>query len=167
MTSRVPEHLADEQRALEAEIRAAFAGVTREGGISWSEADVIDDGGTEEEQAAARARDCESSWEALVDDPDWNDDTAPNFSFLDPIGFRYYIAPAMVRSVRRGWGTIDNHLDLSWRHDKSIAARFSADQARAIMRFARFMMAVCEAEGNEYERGQWRSLLVSWAKRRW
>lgn len=165
MTWRVPEHLADEQRAVEAEIRAAFAGVTREGGISWSEADVIDAYGTEEQRTAARAFDRESSWEDLIDDPLWVDDSASNFSFLDPIGFRFYIAPAMIRSVRRGWGTIDFQLDLSNTFNKRMVARLNADQARAIMRFARFMIAAGDAEGDELTRAEWQGVLDSWMKR--
>lgn len=48
MTSFVPKHLEEEQAAVEAQIRAAFKGVTRDGGVSWSEAESIDMYETEE-----------------------------------------------------------------------------------------------------------------------
>lgn len=91
-----------------------FRGVTRAGGVSWSEAVVIDDYGSDEQRAAARAADLESSWEQLVDDPEWDQHRGTGgFSFLDPIGFRYYIAPALIRELRHDEGTqgpIDFHL---------------------------------------------------------
>jgi hypothetical protein len=83
------------------EIYVAFKGVTREGGVSWSETLVIDSDGTMDQRLFERERDTEQSWEDLVDDPTWNADIGiGGFSFLDPIGFRYYIAPAMVRELR-------------------------------------------------------------------
>jgi hypothetical protein len=57
-----PQPLAAEQRQLEAAIRDAFRAVDRRGGISWSEADAIDNYASDEERAAARARDTEPSW---------------------------------------------------------------------------------------------------------
>ncbi len=103
MTSFVPKHLEEEQVAVEAQIRAAFKGVTRDGGISWSETDSIDLHETEEQQAAARASDAEQCWEDLVDDPNWDEGIGVGgFTFLDAIGYRYYIAPAMIRSLYNG-----------------------------------------------------------------
>ncbi len=83
------------------EIYDAFGDVSREGGVSWSESVVLDDYGDEEECAEARASDKEAHWSQLVDDPSWRCTLGTGgFSFLDPIGFRYYLAPVLVRYVR-------------------------------------------------------------------
>ena len=42
-------------------VKTEFADVTREGGVSWSEGYVIDDYGSKEERAAARAKDKDQS----------------------------------------------------------------------------------------------------------
>jgi hypothetical protein len=90
------------REALIAKIFQDFAGVTRVGGISWSEASARDDYKTsEKELAEAGSRDTESSWEELVDsDNFWPEVLHGGFNFLDPIGFHYYLAPAMVRGLR-------------------------------------------------------------------
>jgi hypothetical protein len=144
-------------RDLEAQIRKVFHGVTREGGISWSEARVLDDyccyeWGVNAEhdrmRREARAKDTEESWEELVYDLNWR--TAPsggNWSFLDPIGFRYYLAAALVRyCVRRDLGDeLELMLDFPQRSDlpdSQTGKRLSlctADQFRAIARFVRLM----------------------------
>lgn len=92
--------LETEREALIAEIYAAFKDVSREGGVSRFEAFVIDDRGSDEECAAARARDTDTSWTELVDDPGWQSPGV--FSFLDAIGFRYYLPVVLVRTLRTG-----------------------------------------------------------------
>lgn len=95
-------HLASQRVAVEAMIRAAFAGVTREGGTSWTESMIIDDLGDDAACERARRSDREPNWDALIDDPDWFDDPGSGgFNFLDPVGYRYYLAPKMVRCLRR------------------------------------------------------------------
>lgn len=138
MDSSVPEHLIKEQEAVEAQIRAAFKGVTREGGISWSESRVVDGYGLEEERAAARALDTEQSWEELVDNPKWHEGFGVGgFCFLDAVGFRYYIAPAMIRWTRRGEGE-------AFTLERPVAGcldLITPEQGLAIARFVRFMIA--------------------------
>jgi hypothetical protein len=143
MASQVPEHLIQEQQAVEAQIHEAFRGVTRTGGWSWSEARVIDAFGTEEEMIAAQDQDHERCWEDLVDDPDWDESPGMGgFNFLDDISYAYYIAPAMIRCTRRGHGesigyalTVDSDLG------RLLVSRINPIQARAIARFVRFMIA--------------------------
>jgi hypothetical protein len=154
--SSVPEHLRDEQRAVEAQIRAAFKGVTRVGGISWSEADVIDGYGTDEQQAAARAKDMERSWEDLVDDPDWKEGFGSGgFSFLDGIGKRYYIAPAMIRCARRGGGECVGYA--LERPLNAFVALLNPEQAMAIARFVRFMITTHAAENDDIYGESWQN----------
>ena len=95
------EYLHRERALLIAEIHDAFKDVTREGGVSWNEAYAIDDYASDEECAKAREMDTDISWQELVDDPDWRPTAGSGgFSFLDPIGFRYYLAPMLIRSLR-------------------------------------------------------------------
>lgn len=87
-----------------AEVHEAFRDVSREGGVSWSEAEVIDFYGDPDECEAARKSDRDTHWSQLLDDPNWN--SAPGvggFWFLDAIGFRYYLPAVMIRSLRSGF----------------------------------------------------------------
>lgn len=136
--------LETERQAVEAAIRAAFAGVDRAGGVSWTEADVIDDWGTDEERAEARALDKERSWESLVDDPTWDHEIGGGrFSFLDPIGFRYYMAPAMIRCARSGHGEFTSYaLSVDGNFKRRLVSLFTPAQASATARFIRYMIRV-------------------------
>jgi hypothetical protein len=86
------------KQALIEEITKAFAGGSREGGVSLSEAWVIDDYGSDEERAEARARDTDKRWEE-VPDKDIHFGYS-YFSFLDDIGFAYYIPAYMTWYLR-------------------------------------------------------------------
>ena len=86
------------KQALIEKITQAFEGVSREGGVSLSEAWVIDDYGSDEERAEARARDSDKKWEE-VPDKDIHFGYSC-FSFLDDIGFAYYIPAYMTWYLR-------------------------------------------------------------------
>ena len=150
----VPEHLVNEQQAVEADIRAAFKGVSREGGISWSEADVIDGYGTVEERESARALDKDRTWEELIDGPRWSDFVS-NWCFLDPIGFRYYIAPAMIGCSRDGHGDAVAYALTINPYREEMIGLIDETQARAIARFVRFMVATCEARDDHIDAEDW------------
>ena len=95
-----PEMIAERDDLL-AEIDAAFDGVTREGGISWSEAAVWGCGRSIEQEARVRASDTEERWQDLVDDEEWEDGEGFSSSaFLDAIGYRYYLPATILRCVR-------------------------------------------------------------------
>ncbi len=86
-----------------AEIHETFKDVSREGGVSWNESKVIDLYGGPDEREEARRADTETHWSQLVDDANWS--VLPGvggFNFLDEIGFRYYLPPAMIRCVQSG-----------------------------------------------------------------
>ncbi|MBC7770963.1 MAG: hypothetical protein H7210_00575 [Pyrinomonadaceae bacterium] len=157
MTEGIPANLLAEQRAVEAQIREAFHGISRVGGISWSESDVVDNCGSEAELAAANAQDTERCWEDLIDDPNWDVDGGfGGFSFLDPIGFAYYIAPAMVRSCRNGGGEpIVHALTVNERFQKKLVSRLSARQAQTIARFVRLMIAIHKSANGETYGDAW------------
>jgi hypothetical protein len=98
------------------------------GGVSWSESDVGDDWGSEAKLAAANAKDTEQCWEDLVDDPKWFEDGGRgSFSFLDPVGHTYYIAPAMIRCCRAGEDErVCSSLDINDNYKRKNSLRYSA-----------------------------------------
>ena len=84
------------------EIHAAFAGVSRTGGVSWGESFVHDLYGNPGNLPGAFP-DSDKNWTELVHEPEW--DPSPGvggFSFMDPIGFRYYLPAAMIRCLMSG-----------------------------------------------------------------
>lgn len=100
--STLPVALRIERDALIAEIYAAFDDVSREGGVSWSEADVIDAYGSDEQCAEARESDTDRNWTELIDVEAWTGGIhyCSNWSFLDPVGFRYYLPAGLIQSLR-------------------------------------------------------------------
>lgn len=89
--------------AILAEIDAAFAGASREGGMSWSQSKVADNYGDEKEYATAGAMDRDRDWHEVAADSDWRLESGiGGFSFLDPIGYRYYLPAAMTVAARTG-----------------------------------------------------------------
>ncbi len=94
----LPPFVRAERDSLLKEIDAAFAGVTREGGVSWSHSAVIDAYGGWPLEPEHDVR-----WHDLVDDPDWNPSPGlGGFGFLDAVGFRYYLPVQMIRCVHDG-----------------------------------------------------------------
>jgi hypothetical protein len=158
VAERLPEHLREEATQVEEQIRRAFHGVTRDGGLSWSGALVADRHGSPEEIVAAAAQDKDSCWEDLVDDPDWDEEPGMGgFNFLDPIGYRYYIAPAMIRCTRRGYGEFVGYaLEIDGPFREEVVSAITEPQARAIARFVRFMIVTHAAEGDEIYGDSWR-----------
>ena len=99
-------------------IYAVFAGVTREGGVSWSEADFLDGPPRKiADRLKYRANDNDENWESLVEDPKFKFGPGiGGLGFLDAVGFRYYLAPSMIRALR-GEDRLDLEHFLRWRHD--------------------------------------------------
>ncbi|MBL8059939.1 MAG: hypothetical protein JNK63_04390 [Chthonomonas sp.] len=101
----------ERREQLIAKLYSVFAAVTREGGVSWSEAEYLD--GPPRKMAdrlKVRAKDKEKSWHDLIDDPNFN--PIRGFSFLDSIGFRYYMVPTMIRELKgREERALDFYLD--------------------------------------------------------
>jgi hypothetical protein len=78
-------------------IEEAFDGVERGVGITLHQASVIDNYGSEEDFVAAAKLDTEERWQDI---PDSTIKANPHvFTFLDPLGFRYYIPAAMSFAV--------------------------------------------------------------------
>ncbi len=145
-------------------LREEFCDVTRDGGVSWSQTEVIDDWGTDEQERAARASDRDRDWLEVANDPLW---PKPNgsFSFLDPIGFRYYLAAAMFRALHTRSthvGNEDLHFVLDVRYDKHRRAHFklfTPGQRDATRLFIESVTLWAEFEET---RDEWTDLLYDW-----
>lgn len=111
-------------------IERDFAKVTREGGVSIREAGAIDDYGTPDECAAARAKDSDTHWsQILLPDLDLS---GAALSFFDPIGFRYHIPAYMCFTLRHGYRALGevvnaNCIDSVVYDLRSIGEALSAD----------------------------------------
>jgi hypothetical protein len=167
MPCPTPAHLLAEHRALETEIREAFKGVTRDAGVSWSEAMVMDDYGSDEGCAEARASDADRSWTELADDTNWDAGAMGTWSFLDGIGFRYYLPAAMIRTLNAGYEAcsstpMDNILTMRPTHP--VLPLLDARQRACIARFVRFMIARDDANP-EYSGGDWARIYERFWKR--
>ena len=165
--------LQSEHQAVIEEIHAAFADVSREGGVSWSEAEVRDRCGTDEERAAARAKDIDRHWSDLIDNSEWQDTGIGGFSFLDPIAIRYYLPAAMIRTMNDDWnGDLTFRLTIpanpsNPRHhlrrgNFALGSLSLLDdrQCRCIARFIKYMIARDET-ASDFE-SEWRNVYESY-----
>jgi hypothetical protein len=162
MDYEIPIRLRAERDALIAEINESFRDVTREGGISWSESEQIDHYEDAATCAAARKSDLDTHWTQLVDDPKWRSDPGiGGFSFLDPIGMRYYAPAAIQRVLRQGYDAgIRFHLGYTGKnalHDwrRSTFALFDDRQRQCVAEFLSLMARWEAAMQFEGDTDQW------------
>src|SRR5262249_2266185 len=136
------------------EVYAAFCDVARKGGVSWAETKVIDGYGGDAERAAARASDTDRTWAELVDDPEWKVFAGVGgWSFLDAIGFRYYLPAATIRCIRSGHDEgVQFHLTLSDResglreYTKTTWSLLDERQCRCVARFVDCMILITDRD---------------------
>lgn len=150
-----------ERDAIIAEIERAFKDVGRGGGISWSECEVIDDYGRGAERNKARRSDRETHWRELVDDKKWNPFPGMGgFSFIDQVGFKYYLPPTMIQMLRgdaEEW--FPGHLlGVISRFTGESQGPWSREQGRAIARFVQFMS---RTDTDEESREAWVNALIA------
>lgn len=145
-----------------AQIYEAFADVDRQGGISWSQSAAID--GflklSADDLMKYQEQDTEPSWHALVEDPKWEVflGISGGFAFLDPVGFRYYLPPVMIRSIRSHsdegaafWLTLRNDSQ-EWTLNQWSA--LTTVQRRCIKEFLEYMVRTLEqVDENWYAQG--------------
>ena len=86
------------------QITAAFAGVSRQGGVSLHQTRVLDDAFSQERMDEAGARDVDTDWRDVPSSSLEKSDL--HMSFLDPIGFRYYLPAYMVWQLKQGSGSV-------------------------------------------------------------
>ena|SRR5579862_3539443 len=128
------------------QIRDAFAGVGREGGVSLHETAISDEFGSDqyraEARAAARAIDTERAWEDI---PAADIERFVNIlAFGDPIGYRYYLPAYMGWALENYEGSGSTSVNsaiyaLGRSDDRERYALFDLEQCRAICAFLRFM----------------------------
>jgi hypothetical protein len=157
----LPEFMREERDAIVAEIYAAWKGVNRKEGVSWSETCVLDDWGTIQERLAARESDSEWSWEELVSSTEWPGRYGASFSFLDAIGFRYYLAPALSRALQdQDETSVCFHLTLDSgdlrEHCLAKWSLLSDRQRVCIARAIRFMKDAIRATSVHWAAEDWR-----------
>lgn len=167
-----PDDLDQHRQQIIEQIHAAFDGVSRHGGVSWSEAGVIDDNGSEEECRRARESDTDRSWTELVDSRAWDpEDSDGSFAFLDAIGLGYYLPAAMVRCVRAEYDAAGLAFALTLTHKHYAGAHKSTlenwslldDEQRAcVAAFLRHMIRVCEEQGFDDDARPWQEALDSY-----
>lgn len=151
-----------EREALVAEIYDAFKNVLREGGVSWSESEVIDFYGSPEERAGARRKDTDIHWSQLVDDKNWSTEPGVGgYSFLDAIGFRYYLPPGMLRCLRSGYDEgICFHLSDPGQglleHKRNQQSLLDDRQRRCV---AQFLLYMVKEAGHSLNANNWRKAL--------
>ncbi|MBX9738285.1 MAG: hypothetical protein K2X32_15300 [Phycisphaerales bacterium] len=157
-------------------LRNDFRGVRREGGVSWSESYVIDDRGSREERYAARQSDPVVNWVDLVHDGNWEFHGTGGLGFLDPIGLRYYLPPAMYRlaaEVTAGDGQGMMGMGVCWvlrlaghgdpKHDAWCQAKFvlfNSRQRRCVQDFLRLMAA--REKSQMFDEFGWAEPLADW-----
>ena len=157
--------------ALIEEIIAAFDGVSREGGVSLSEAKVIDDYGSEQKRAAARLSDTDTRWQ---DVPDEDVRSYWDLHFFDPIGFRYYLPCFLLAYLHyenldeenggghevfnsNNFSSLDSHFAAGYSKagiDETYRAKFEAltpAQSRAVAHFLEFEAERADAWTAEME----------------
>lgn len=145
-------------------IQDQFQGVYR--GVSWSEARVIDSYGDSEERGQARAKDKDRNWLEVARDPSWDIDTQSHWPFLDPHGFRYYIAAGMAKCLlerRLDTGWMEFRFDLSDRFSrKHYWSEFTDEQLRVT---AEFVLTMSRMSEDPLHRQKWRKAYESsWQK---
>ena len=104
-TNDIPNYSARKAALIE-EIIAAFDGVSRKGGVSMSEAAVIDDYGNAGERYMARQEDKDTRWEEITIEQLEN---GWGLIFLDAIGFRYYLPACLLYALHQAATTWEEY----------------------------------------------------------
>ena len=120
---------------------------------------------TPREYREAGEKDRERSWDVLVDPEKWKPHPSwGGFSFIDPIGFRYYVAPAMIRML-----TIEGeqvlHLSVLERDDPELFSALNSRQSRCIASYLEWMLDSKLESGEMSDASPYESALEYWRSR--
>lgn len=142
--------ITDAETVILKDIYRSFDGVAREGGVSWSEAEVLENFDTFRirdvfrKRVKARSLDTDTGWRELVGDPSWLVCPTSHWHYLDAIGFRYYLPAAMVRCVQdREDVGIARFLSAGTDNERDQWRLLSAGQRQCVGRFVRYMARTC------------------------
>jgi hypothetical protein len=160
----LPQFLRAERDGLIAEIYAAFEGVSREGGVCWSECVVMDAYGGAEAAQAARLLETDTAWADLLFDRRWSQmDQIALWSYLDPIGYRYYLPVGMLVGLRAEYDTFNVSFCCTLTLDGDLSSRsyhfeqwsaLNRRQRECVRRFLEYM-EVYEAFSLYDDRNDW------------
>ena len=144
----VPPELEQARIDLIEAIEQSFAGVTRVGGMSWRQAELEDGVAySDEEYRAAGRKDSETAWQQLVGSRIF-EGCPSEWSFLDPIGYRYYLPACMITYLTLGEnaGCLSDELTLNRYRDQGLLqyrirqwSLLDSAQRASIVQFIRFM----------------------------
>jgi hypothetical protein len=156
-----------EKNALIQEIHEAFADVDRKGGMSWRDSMLEDMDGAEH---LVTYVDQDARWQDLAEDPTWNPGPGiGGFAFLDPIGFRYHLPAAMIKTIKSGYDEgICFHLTVYEEGHKLLDYRLNqlslidGRQGACIRRFIKYMIAFSRSEENSIEADNWKAAYSSY-----
>jgi hypothetical protein len=101
MTMTTPNNKQQQAETLRQMIHTHFAGVSRQGGISLHQTEVVDAYGSAEEMLSALAQNTDTQWTEVQDGWIEQFGGVGGLCFLDPIGFRYYLPAYMDWFVRK------------------------------------------------------------------
>lgn len=155
--------------ALLREIVEAFGGVSRAGGLSWTDAMALDLMGVPRVDFPVAHREDDQSWLDVADDPGWDPYRgAGGWPFLDRVGFRYYLAAAMNRAVRTGEsGDLAHQMELPFnaKARRRFLDRWILDlrQQRVAVRVAELMRARAFAADDTSGFDEWDRVVQGWS----
>lgn len=145
--------------ALLQKIERVFRNVSREGGVTLHEAEVIDNCGSDKERRQARSKDTDARWQDLPDK--LIERHYSILSFLDTKGFRYYLPAYMRWSLKHfqvsDSATSDFTIYALAPHGKGKFsntdcerfATFTPEQCVVICQFLRFMATLSDGKADE------------------
>lgn len=166
-----PPHLLAARDALIADIHTAFHGVTRDGGVSWTETSILDNYGSRAECAAARASDRDRQWTDLLNDPAFDLEAGHGgFCFLDPVGCRYHLPAAMIKILLDPYylglffvsqfSLYDPDKPEDIEHAHARRSLLSAPQADCVRRFMELMVEL--DHHTPHHQAAWRNAILLW-----
>lgn len=133
-------------------IQVAFKGVQLENGISWREANVLDNYGTEEERRNAKALDEKNDWTKVPDSLIGDIKYQSGLNFLDTPGLRFYLPACMIYTLTHytsSQSLLIHSIIYTLNHKKTaldLQAIINADQKACIVDF----LATCLSIGDDY-----------------
>jgi hypothetical protein len=138
------------RRALFAYIREAYDGVSREGGVSLHELNVIDGYGGSEERRQARSLDIDATWTEVPDDHIRR--LAQGWVFFDSIGFRYYLPAFMCFELRYFYREKQSMINagvegMLQSNNQQMFTLFNEKQRACILSYLEFVRDYCDTFG--------------------
>lgn len=131
------EYLALRRDLLMNEVEEAFGDVVLGKGMSWYESIQADMSGSVPGDSLGLKGDV--PWQELVEYAGWetNSRLGGGFAFMDAEGFRYYIAPALMRMLRYGWIDMTYFLTVGSPDDKPDLREYTLAKFEALDAYQR------------------------------